>query len=279
MPELTASDEVALHYETLGDRESPAVVLLHSLCEDLRMWAPHVGPFSEDYQVVLPDLRGCGQSAAPEDPSAYSIERYVQDLVELLDALDIGLCAMAGSGFGGMVAAAFAVDHADRLAALVLSDTTVAPDHPECDERYREWERGIERAEEIVRRLGTAALGKKVASTLSDSFLAEGVRNRYARMSREGLLGAFNARRDRPQLLDAMAERLALPVLVTFGSEDPASSASEVMARRLPVARVVEFGGAGHDVPVQRPEAWGKAVLAFFADVEDGRPIAGHRTA
>ena len=56
MPTLELTDDLSLNYETWGDPESPALVLLHGFTSDLRMWAPHVDAFSEDYHVVALDL-------------------------------------------------------------------------------------------------------------------------------------------------------------------------------------------------------------------------------
>ena len=278
MPEFTASDGAALWFEEWGDPEAPAVVLLHGFTGDLRAWQPHVGPFSADYRVIAPDLRGHGRSAAPEEFETYTMERYAADLAELLDHLGIDVCALAGMSFGGMIAAHFAVGHPDRIAALVLSDTSAAFDHADYDDRYREREKGIAESEEIVAKFGTAELGKRAAARIGDTFLAEGMRKRYARMSRDGYLGAARVRRKRPSLLPRLRERLTMPVLIAIGEDDPGHSASEVMARELPGARVVEFTGTGHGVPVLRPEPWGNSVLAFLADVEEGRPVAGSGT-
>jgi pimeloyl-ACP methyl ester carboxylesterase len=278
MPEFTASDGAILRYESLGDDEAPPVVLLHGFTSDLRMWAPHVGPFSADFRVIVPDLRGHGQSEAPEDLASYTMERYAMDLAELLGQFGVELCALVGCSFGGMIAAHFAVEHPERVAALVLSDTSAAFDHPDYDSRYREREANMAASEEVVRKFGTAELGRRAAAKITDTFLAEGMRKRYSRMSHDGYLGAAQVRRERPDLLPRLGERLTMPVMVCIGSEDPVFSASEVMARELPGARVIEFEGCGHGIPSLEPEPWGKAVLGFLADVEAGRPVTGRRT-
>jgi pimeloyl-ACP methyl ester carboxylesterase len=55
-------------------------------------------------------------------------------------------------------------------------------------------------------------------------------------------------------------------------------SAAEVMAEELPAARYIVFEDAGHSVPSLRPDAFADTVLRFFADIEEGRVIAGKRT-
>ncbi|MCK9519101.1 MAG: alpha/beta fold hydrolase, partial [Dehalococcoidia bacterium] len=108
MPDLRLADDLSLHYEEWGDAEAPAVLLLHGFTSDLRSWAPVVEPLADEYRVVAMDLRGHGISSAPEDPAAYTMEAYAGDVHALLDALEIPLCAVVGSSFGGMIALQFA---------------------------------------------------------------------------------------------------------------------------------------------------------------------------
>ena len=133
-------------------------------------------------------------------------------------------------------------------------------------------------SEQVMDKFGTAELGKRAAASLGDSFLAGGMRARYARLSREGFLGAAKVRRERTDLLPVLRERLTMPVLVCTGTDDPVHSASLVMAAELPGARVVTFKDTGHGVPNHRPEAFVNAVLAFLNDIEEGSTIAGTRT-
>jgi 3-oxoadipate enol-lactonase len=278
MPELVLADDLTLNYQEWGDSESPAVVLLHGFTADLRMWMAHAEPLSRDYRVIAPDLRGHGRSSAPEDLASYTMEAYAGDLLALLDALEIDVCALVGCSFGGMIAAHFATERPERLAGLVLSDASAAFEHPDYDDAYREREAAMAAQASVVERLGTAELGKRAAAKVSDSFLADALRKRYARMSREGYLGAARVRRERPDVLPLLRERLTMPVLVCTGSEDPVHSASMVMAAEIPGARVVTFKQTGHGIPGLRPEAFGNAVFDFFNDIEEGRPIAGERT-
>jgi len=282
MPKLERPDGFVINYDDRGDRDAPAVVLLHGFTSDLRMWAPHAGPFAEGYRVIAPDLRGHGETTAPPfdagaPAGAYTMEAYADDLSALLDALEVDVCALAGSSFGGMVALQFATTWPGRVAALVLSDTSAAYADPGYDAAYHQREAEIDRSTGIVERFGTAELGKRAAARLSDPFLAAAMRARYALLSRDGYLGTARVRRERPNLLPILAERLAMPVLICIGEDDPVRSASEVMASSLPHARVVTFAGAGHGVPVRKPEAYGRAVLAFLRDVEEGRPTTGRR--
>ncbi len=277
MPEFDR-EGFTISYEVAGDPEAPPVVLLHGFTSDNRMWLPVAGALAEDYRVIAPDLRGHGATSAPETLETYTMETYAEDLRALLDHLEVDICALAGCSFGGMVALQFATSWPERLAGLVLSDTSAAFEHPEYDDRYHEREALIARQTELVERFGTAELGKRAAREVADPFLAEGLRKRYERMSREGYLGAASVRRSRPDLLPVLRERITVPVLICIGEDDPVRSACDVMARELPEARYLTFRGTGHGVPALRPDAFSRELLQFFADIEDGKVVAGKRT-
>ncbi|MEX0782116.1 MAG: alpha/beta fold hydrolase [Dehalococcoidia bacterium] len=277
MPTLPLSDELSINYEWWGDPEAPGVVLLHGFTADLRMWAPHVDALSEDYRVIAVDLRGHGRSSAPEEIESYTMEAYAEDVRALLDSLEVDVCGLIGCSFGGMVALQFAVTWPERVAALVISDSSPAHDSDRYDEAFRERERGMAAMGEVVARFGTAGLAKREAAKVSDPFLAEGLRKRYASMSNEGFLGAIYARQARANLIPLLAEKLTMPLLVCAGENDPVRVAAEVIAAEVPAAAYVMFRGAGHGVPVNRAAQWRDAILAFLGDVEDGSVQPGKR--
>jgi 3-oxoadipate enol-lactonase len=271
-------DGVTLYYEDIGDPEAPAVVLLHGFTSDHRMWRPVVDAFAADYRVVAPDLRGHGASDAPEDIESYTMAAYSADVGALLDSLGVDLCAMVGCSFGGMVALQFAVDSPERVAGLVLTDTSAAFEHPDYDARYREREARLAGLEDVVERFGTAEVGKRAAANVTDPFLAEGIRKRYSAMRRDGWLGAAKVRRERPNLLPVLREKLTMAVMVCIGENDHVRSACEVMVRELPGARFLTFKDCGHGIPSLKPEQFAREALQFFADIEDEKEIARQRT-
>jgi pimeloyl-ACP methyl ester carboxylesterase len=280
MPEITVSDGHSLNYEEWGDPESPAIVLLHGFTSDLRMWKAHAESFASlDYRVIAPDLRGHGKSAAPAEMDAYSVPRFAEDVRDLLAALEVEICALVGCSFGGMIALQFTTMWPELVAALVVSDGSPAYESERYAEAFRERERGMREMEDIARRFGMDALGNRMAARLSDTFAAEGLRHRFASMSRDGYLGSARARRERPDLIPLLRSHITVPVLICTGDNDPVRSAADVMHDEIPEARLVVFRDTGHGVPALRPEQFLNAVLGFFHDVEDGRPVEGTRTA
>src|SRR3990172_11708965 len=122
MPNARAND-IDLRYELRGS--GPTLALTHGWTNRIEDWLPEViDGLAEHVRLLLYDVRGHGESTAPEDPDAYSLPIYSQDLRALLDALDIERAHIAGASQGGMIAAQFAVDFPERTRSLLLCEST-----------------------------------------------------------------------------------------------------------------------------------------------------------
>lgn len=147
---MTAAATVALAHDVTGPDGAPVAVLLGSLGASRDMWAPQVDALSDSFRVVAVDLRGHGESPAPE--GGYEMAMLADDVVRLLDDLGVRKAHVAGLSLGGAVAQTLALDHGDRLESLTLLST--AP-------KFGESGTWIERAEK-VRAGGTAQLAETV---------------------------------------------------------------------------------------------------------------------
>ncbi len=89
-------------------------------------WQEQVAAFAKRFEVVTFDHRGIGQS----DPArmGYTVERMAVDAVALLDALEVRRAHVVGHSTGGAVAQVLAIEHANRVASVVLSATWTKAD-------------------------------------------------------------------------------------------------------------------------------------------------------
>ena len=111
-----------------GDRDKPPLLLLHGFPQTHVMWHRVAQRLRHDFFLVLPDLRGYGDSShAPglPDHSNYSKRAMAQDLAEVMDALGIASFALCGHDRGGRVAHRLALDHPVRVSKLCVID--IAP--------------------------------------------------------------------------------------------------------------------------------------------------------
>ncbi|MBK9986742.1 MAG: alpha/beta hydrolase [Betaproteobacteria bacterium] len=111
-----------------GDRSKPALLLLHGFPQTHAMWHRVAQLLRHDFFLVLPDLRGYGDSShAPglPDHSNYSKRALAQDLIAVMDTLGIAAFALCGHDRGGRVAHRLALDHPARVRRLCVID--IAP--------------------------------------------------------------------------------------------------------------------------------------------------------
>jgi haloacetate dehalogenase len=106
----------------------PVLLLLHGFPQSHALWHRVAQRLQQDFYLVMPDLRGYGDSSKPPglpDHSNYSKRAMAQDMVEVMDALGVGDFFLCGHDRGGRVAHRLALDHAQRVRRLCVLD--IAP--------------------------------------------------------------------------------------------------------------------------------------------------------
>ncbi|WP_156756168.1 alpha/beta fold hydrolase [Actinokineospora pegani] len=116
-----AEDGAAIAFDVVGDGEP--LVLLAGQANARRWWDPVRADFSGSFRTIAVDTVGTGQSGEPGG-GGYSTRRFARDVVAVLDALGVERAHVYGTSMGGKVAQWLAVDHAERLGALVLGCTS-----------------------------------------------------------------------------------------------------------------------------------------------------------
>ena len=107
-----------IHYR-IGGR-GPAVVLLHGYAETGHMWNPLMPLLAKTHTVIVPDLRGAGDSAKPE--TGYEKKNMAVDIHDLVRSLGIAKASIVGHDIGLMVAYAYAAQFPAETERVVLMD-------------------------------------------------------------------------------------------------------------------------------------------------------------
>src|SRR5262245_33750485 len=129
-----------LAYQERGS--GPVVVLLHGFPLSRAMWAEQLVGLSDRYRVIAPDLRGHGESPAPE--GVYTMDEMADDVLELLEDLLIPKPIVRGGlSMGGYVALALALRDPQWVRLLMLIDTKAANDSPEMAQTREETARTV----------------------------------------------------------------------------------------------------------------------------------------
>src|SRR3712207_4554169 len=117
--------DATIRYWVSGPVSAPRVVLLHGATLDHRAWDAQVDALGERYRVVVPDLRGHGESTMD---GRFRFDDAVADVLALLDALDAerpgAPTALGGLSLGGNLAQEIVYREPERVDALVVADST-----------------------------------------------------------------------------------------------------------------------------------------------------------
>jgi pimeloyl-ACP methyl ester carboxylesterase len=267
---ILKANGIDVHYlRTGGDK--PPVVLLHGLMASGACWTPLARALEKDYDVIMPDARGHGNSGAPDH--GYLYDNLAADVMSFIDALGLASPVVLGHSMGGMTAAVVASLSPKRLRGLILADPTFL-----TPQRQRE-----------VYESDVADQHRRILSRPKEDLLTE-MRGRRSRRSSEiiELLveGRFQTSIHAFEVLTPpnpdymqLIKTLDVPSLLVFG--DIGSVVSPEMAAELAGLNrhleVVQIKEAGHGIPYDQPEQFSAAIQAFLRDVktyEKGRFFA-----
>jgi 3-oxoadipate enol-lactonase len=116
MPQVDTNG-IKIEYRFDGKEGAPYITFVTGIANDLTMWDTQVEALGKDYRTLRYDLRGHGDTLATEGD--YSMELMVRDLAGLLSELNIQKTHLVGLGLGGAIVQAFAVEHPQRVHALM----------------------------------------------------------------------------------------------------------------------------------------------------------------
>lgn len=125
---------VKLYYETYG--KGQPLVLLHFFTGSHKVWEPWIDSLSQDYQLIIPDLRGHGNSNNPS--KKFRHKDSAKDIYALMDELKIKEFKAIGTSSGGMTLIHMATMDSTRIDAMILIGGTIF-----FDDQYRELVKGV----------------------------------------------------------------------------------------------------------------------------------------
>ncbi len=108
--------------------EGPAILFIHGWPESWFSWRHQLtGLAAAGYRVIAPDMRGYGDSDAPAEPGAYSVDILAKDVVGVLDALDLDQATLVGHDWGAMVVWSTALFHPQRFNGVIGMSVPYVP--------------------------------------------------------------------------------------------------------------------------------------------------------
>lgn len=235
----------------------PPLVLLHGLQVGQELFDELRVHLEASFTVITYDQRDCGETLF--DPSAYSTDDLADDLSALIEVLGFSRVHVLGTSFGGMVAQAFALRHADLLDGLVLGATSQAPFRAErIAGPVAELLGALENGDEERARALLARMAPAVASALAESGASPASDRNDALMRRFAATRSFDTR--------GRLGEIAAATLVVHGRDDTMVPVADAlsMAGEIPCADALVLAGSGHTWENERPARAAAAITAFL---------------
>ena len=260
MPTVMVND-TDIYYEVTG--KGHPLLLIHGHGSSSRDWEMQVAYFSDFYQVITVDVRGCGRSSKPKGP--YSLRLFAEDIAALLRALDIDSAHVVGISMGGMIGFELVLGFPGLVKSL-----TVVNGYPEM--RVETW---YERFMVLRRFLMVDLLGMRKTGELLSRVL-------FIKPEQEDLRRLFvsrwaeNDRRAYRKSLKAIVGwdvesklgEIKCPVLVVASDEDylPLEE-KQTYTSKIPNSKLIVIKDARHAVTVERPREFNDVLKGFLATI------------
>ncbi|RXS93081.1 alpha/beta fold hydrolase [Silvibacterium dinghuense] len=262
------SDDAKLFYTVEGN--GPALVLLHPMPANHRFWLETAAALSQRYRVILPDLRGHGQSEAGEGP--ITMARLGADIERLLDQAAVSKAMFAGCSIGGYALYEVWRRMPARVEALAFCCARPQADSDAVRAKREEWiakiaERGTgEWIESMLEQLIGSTARRRNPEKLGEAReMMQMVTPGAAIALQQGLAA-------RPDSTET-AKSMRIPTFVLAAGEDQSSTTADMKL----LADLIRSGGfgpefteikdAGHYAPWEQPQMVGRLLRRFFDSV------------
>jgi 3-oxoadipate enol-lactonase len=262
--ERLRSDDAEIFYEIQGN--GPPVVLLHPFPCDHEFWNPVAGALDSRYRLIIPDLRGHGDSEIGEGPAL--MQKHAGDVARVLDAAGVGKAAFIGCSIGGYILFEFWRRFRERVTSLALCDTRPQADTAEARaNRLKAAAAVLEQGTEpFIENIIPKLMGRTTVATRPD--LVAGARAMMGKMSAEDISLVLRGMGERPDSV-ADLKSINVPTLIVIGEEDLLSTVAdgELMRQNIAGSQLKVIPKAGHYAPWEQPEAVGIVLRQFLDDV------------
>ena len=285
---------VILNVALAGPEDAPPAILLHGFPESHRTWIPVAERLKDKVRLIMPDLRGFGQSDRPQDVGAYATDTLIADIFAVADGIGLDRFALVGHDWGGAIAWGAAIRESLANSGRIGRLGIVNSPHPLLFQRSL-IEDSEQRAasqyirafrepgmEAMIARMGYPEFfDKSFSKHVDTSLLTREQRSQYlADWRRPGAMTAMlNWYRASQIVVPAPGEdapmpewagrglpKIHVPVRVVWGLEDKALLPVQLegIGEVGDEVEVVPLAGVGHFAPWETPDAVADALGPFL---------------
>lgn len=274
---FAASDGVEIFYEETGNRGGEAIIFAHEFAAEVETWYPQFDAFKGDYHCVAFNARGWPSSDVPEDPTAYSQDRQIADLLNLMDHLGLKKAHIVGLSMGSTTTLLFGIKHAGRALSLTIASTGYGAVGGDRAVFHAETGALADRLENE----GWGVIGPEYGNgPMRRSFAVKEPVAHAAfleRLVRHSGVGSARTMRTvqmvRPAFPDILEDLQAMkmPVLLLVGDDDaPAIEGTLYLKKNIPTAGLMMFPRSGHMLNLEETEAFNLMLGRFLKFASDG---------
>ena len=259
-----------VHYLEKGNGEP--VILIHGFLYHTVMWKQNIDSLAENFKVYTIDLFGWGYSERL-NANDYSFERYAQQVIGFMDALNIQKASLVGQSMGGGISVFVAANFPKRINRLILVDPAVLPYPQAVTGKIYE----LPFVGEFLNALPGESLLKSNIQTIwfhdankvTDEYVNEVAQPLYIKGSYAGLMYILRNVL-KPPFVEKEAHLLAtksIPILIVHGREDKAVPLdnSKILNALWKDSNLVVFEKAGHTPQEEYPEKFNKLAIDFLS--------------
>ena len=266
---LANINNLNLYYESVG--QGDAIVFLHGFTGSSKDWRHQMAVVKDRFQGIGLDLRGHGQSQAPNTEDGYSIYLNCDDVRGLLAHLGIDRCCLVGHSMGGFTALQFAMENPEMLWGLVLVDTSsgewdTAPGYAELRAKLDELARseGLEAAFEYDAQNNPA----RIERFEKEPEQREISRAKTLNTAVDAYIYAPRSFRKWQSVTDRLGD-ITVPTIIFRGEFDAGFiKASDILKERIPGSELVVVPDAYHNPHEEAPDVFNDRFMAFLSRVK-----------
>jgi 3-oxoadipate enol-lactonase len=259
--QIVRSDHAEIAYDVAGS--GPPIVLLHPTPADHEFFLPVSKLLSSRYCLIMPDLRGHGESSLGNGPA--TMQKHATDVARVMDAAGVDRAPLMGVSIGGRVIFEFWRRFRERVSALILCNTEAHADSSEARaNRLRNSDDVLQRGTEpFFESMLLKLMGETTRRSRPD--LVEGALRMMRRMSPEDVAGVQRGMAERPDSV-ATLKTINVPTLIITGDEDVLTGLpdAELMKQSIAGSELKIVAKAGHFSPWEQPEEVGKLIRNFL---------------
>jgi pimeloyl-ACP methyl ester carboxylesterase len=257
---------LSLAYDDLGT--GTAIVFVHGHPFNRSMWKYQADPFATAYRLLMPDLRGYGETGTAAGPAPYRtlLDEMALDIIHLLDELEIDQAICCGLSMGGQIVLDLYRLFPSRVKAIVIADSDARGESTDS------YQRRLLLADTIIK----DGMKKHTDDTIHQYIAERSLSNKamydhlYEMMSSTHPEGAAAAHRGRAERRDhtGLLPKIKVPALVVVGEEDYFTPipVAKIMSDTIPGAELAVIKGTGHLPNMEAPEEFNAVLQSFLQE-------------